>query len=158
MSVIPNIFTRLSNSRDRDVSDKPTSKHRRLNLESKIDNKKTLEQDATTQKNDEEIVIKDIEIDGSYEPQEENEEKSIEAPMSEEKDEDNLMEEPLIKKNEKEVKFVKLTQGKVYLVEYERKFEELSHYALYLIDIEDSKARRFKAGLRPDLYRAIVVL
>ncbi|KAF3432571.1 hypothetical protein FNV43_RR27311 [Rhamnella rubrinervis] len=62
----------------------------------------------------------------------------------------------LVKKNEKEAEFVKLTQGKLSLVEYERKFEELSCYTPHLIDTEDHKTWRFETGLRPELYKAIV--
>lgn len=65
--------------------------------------------------------------------------------------------ELFIKKNEK-TKFIKLTQGKLSLVEYEKMFEELSRYAPYMNNTEDRKARHFETGLRPDLYRAIAVL
>ncbi|KAF3434502.1 hypothetical protein FNV43_RR21587 [Rhamnella rubrinervis] len=63
MSVIENKFARSSSSRDRYVSNEPTSKRRQLNPEPKKDNKATLVQGPTIPNNDEEIVIKDVEID-----------------------------------------------------------------------------------------------
>ena len=57
-----------------------------------------------------------------------------------------------------EEEFLQLTQGSLSLVEYERKFDELSRFAPHLVDTEELKARRFERGLRPDLYNAIAVL
>ena len=64
----------------------------------------------------------------------------------------------LAKRDEKEAKFLQLSQGSLSLVEYERKFDELSRFAPHLVDTEERKARRFERGLRPNLYNAIAVL
>ncbi|KAL2486659.1 reverse transcriptase [Abeliophyllum distichum] len=39
------------------------------------------------------------------------------------------------------------------ITEYEQKFEELSHYAPYLVSTELMKARRYERGLRPEFKR-----
>ncbi|KAL2541676.1 Uncharacterized protein Adt_02654 [Abeliophyllum distichum] len=61
-------------------------------------------------------------------------------------------------RNQKEAEFLTLTQGSISLTEYERKFEDLSHYAPTFVDTEEKKARRFEQGLRDDLRQAVVVL
>lgn len=37
------------------------------------------------------------------------------------------------------------------LVDYERKFEQLSRYATHLVDTEQKKTGRFELGLRPEI-------
>ncbi|KAF3451307.1 hypothetical protein FNV43_RR07402 [Rhamnella rubrinervis] len=64
----------------------------------------------------------------------------------------------IIKQDEKKAEFLCLTQGNFSLVEYERKFDELSHYVPHFVNTEERKARRFEKGLRPELYNAIAVL
>ncbi|KAF3451260.1 hypothetical protein FNV43_RR07355 [Rhamnella rubrinervis] len=49
---------------------------------------------------------------------------------------------PIVKRDEKEAEFLRLIQGNLSLVEYEQKFDELSHYAPHLVDTEERKARR----------------
>jgi len=49
-----------------------------------------------------------------------------------------------------------LKQGSVTLVEYERKFDELSRFAPELVDTEQKRARRFEQGLRDDLRQVVV--
>ncbi|KAF3455605.1 hypothetical protein FNV43_RR00239 [Rhamnella rubrinervis] len=44
------------------------------------------------------------------------------------------------KREEKEAEFISLKQGNLSLVEYERKFDELSRYAPLLVDTEECKA------------------
>ena len=44
---------------------------------------------------------------------------------------------PLVKNNEKEAEFIRLTQGNLSLVEYQRKFDELSRYAPKMVNIEE---------------------
>lgn len=64
----------------------------------------------------------------------------------------------MAKRDEKEVEFLQLTQGNLFLVEYERWFDELSHFAPHLVDIEERKARCFEIGLWQEMYNAIVIL
>lgn len=54
---------------------------------------------------------------------------------------------PLTKRDEKEIKFLQLTQGSLSLVEYKRKFNELCRFTPYLVDTEEHKARRFEKRL-----------
>ncbi|XP_022860377.1 uncharacterized protein LOC111380932 [Olea europaea var. sylvestris] len=54
-------------------------------------------------------------------------------------------------RDRREAEFLQLKQGKMLLEDYERKFEELSRYALHLVDIEAKKAKRFELGLRPEI-------
>ncbi|XP_052177504.1 uncharacterized protein LOC127791561 [Diospyros lotus] len=54
-------------------------------------------------------------------------------------------------RNQKETEFIVLKQGSMTLVEYKRKFDELSQFALELVDTEKKQARRFEQGLRDDL-------
>ncbi|KAF3434569.1 hypothetical protein FNV43_RR21654 [Rhamnella rubrinervis] len=48
-----------------------------------------------------------------------------------------------VKREDKEAEFLSLKQENLSLVEYERKFNELSHYAPYLVDTKECKARIF---------------
>ncbi|KAJ4702887.1 Cellular nucleic acid-binding protein [Melia azedarach] len=61
-------------------------------------------------------------------------------------------------RDDKEAEFIQLTQGSKSLIEYERKFEELSRFAPHLLDTEARKARRFERGLKPELRKLISVL
>ncbi|KAJ4717071.1 Retrotransposon protein, putative, Ty3-gypsy subclass [Melia azedarach] len=61
-------------------------------------------------------------------------------------------------RDDKEAEFIQLTQGSKSLIEYERKFEELSRFAPHLVDTEARKARRFERGLKPELRKLISVL
>ncbi|XP_022155935.1 uncharacterized protein LOC111022935 [Momordica charantia] len=62
---------------------------------------------------------------------------------------------PLTARQNKEADFIKLEQGKLSLIEYEKKFEELSHYAPHLVDTDWRKARKFERGLRPELRKHV---
>ncbi|KAI9180213.1 hypothetical protein LWI28_002391 [Acer negundo] len=61
-------------------------------------------------------------------------------------------------RNEKESEFLGLTQGSMSLVEYERKFEQWSRFALYLIDTEQRKINRFVGGLKSYIQKHVHVL
>ncbi|KAI9182637.1 hypothetical protein LWI28_027417 [Acer negundo] len=61
-------------------------------------------------------------------------------------------------RNEKESEFLRLTQGSMSLVEYERKFEQCSRFALYLIDTERRKINRFVGGLKSYIRKHVRVL
>ena len=61
-------------------------------------------------------------------------------------------------RDEKEAEFIHLTQGKMSVTEYERKFEELSRFAPHLVDTEARKAKRFQMGLKPEVRRLLSVL
>ncbi|XP_022874170.1 uncharacterized protein LOC111392996 [Olea europaea var. sylvestris] len=52
-------------------------------------------------------------------------------------------------RDQKEVEFLQLAQGNLPLGEYERKFEQLSRYAPHMVNIELTKAKRLKMGLKP---------
>ncbi|CAI9767225.1 unnamed protein product [Fraxinus pennsylvanica] len=54
-------------------------------------------------------------------------------------------------RDRREVEFLQLKQGNMSIGEYESKFEQLSRYAMYLVDIEPKKARRLELGLRPEV-------
>ncbi|XP_022865654.1 uncharacterized protein LOC111385490 [Olea europaea var. sylvestris] len=47
------------------------------------------------------------------------------------------------------MEFLRLQQGTITLVEYERKFEKLSRFAPHLVNTEEKLARRFERGLQP---------
>ncbi|XP_022861777.1 uncharacterized protein LOC111382134 [Olea europaea var. sylvestris] len=51
----------------------------------------------------------------------------------------------------KESEFLRLKHGNMSLIDYERKFDQLSRYALHLVDTKIKKTRRFEQGLNPDL-------
>lgn len=65
---------------------------------------------------------------------------------------------PVVKRDEKEAKFLRLVQENMSLVVYKYKFDELACYAPHLIDTEEYKGRHFKKGLKLELYSAIVML
>ncbi|XP_052197297.1 uncharacterized protein LOC127804471 [Diospyros lotus] len=54
-------------------------------------------------------------------------------------------------RNQKEAEFLMLKQCSMTLIEYERKFDELSHFSPALVDTEQKRVRRFEQGLRDDL-------
>ncbi|KAH6807774.1 hypothetical protein C2S51_028882 [Perilla frutescens var. frutescens] len=54
-------------------------------------------------------------------------------------------------RDEKENEFLNLKQGIMTVVDYERKFNQLSQYATHLINTEVKKARRFEMGLRSEI-------
>ncbi|XP_022881080.1 uncharacterized protein LOC111398401 [Olea europaea var. sylvestris] len=58
---------------------------------------------------------------------------------------------PQALRDQNETKFLQLKQGKMILEDYQRKFEQLSRYAPYLVATEAKKARRFELGLRPKI-------
>ena len=45
--------------------------------------------------------------------------------------------------------FLALQQGRTTVVEYKRRFDELSHYVMDFISTEANRAKRFQQGLRP---------
>ncbi|XP_052186003.1 uncharacterized protein LOC127797265 [Diospyros lotus] len=59
-------------------------------------------------------------------------------------------------RNQKEAEFLMLKQGSLTLIEYERKFDELSRFTPALVDTEQKRARRFEQGLRDDLRQAVI--
>jgi hypothetical protein len=54
-------------------------------------------------------------------------------------------------RDQKETEFLELKQGSMSVVEYETKFNQLSRYAIHLVDTDIKKARRFERGLRPEI-------
>lgn len=54
-------------------------------------------------------------------------------------------------RDQKETEFLELRQGSMSVVEYETKFNQLSRYAIHLVDTYIKKARRFERGLRPEI-------
>ncbi|XP_052206781.1 uncharacterized protein LOC127811108 [Diospyros lotus] len=59
-------------------------------------------------------------------------------------------------RNQKQAEFLMLKQGSLTLIEYERKFDELSRFSPALVDTKQKRARRFEQGLRDDLQQAVV--
>lgn len=54
-------------------------------------------------------------------------------------------------RDQKESEFLRLRQGGMTVVEYDRKFSQLSRYADHLVDTDTKKAQRFEKGLRPEI-------
>ena len=54
--------------------------------------------------------------------------------------------------------FLTLRQGSTIMVEYERRFTELSRYAMEFISTEANRAKRFEQGLRPTIREKLVAL
>ena len=54
--------------------------------------------------------------------------------------------------------FLALRQGNTTVVEYERRFTELSHYVMEFISTEANRAKRFEQGLRPAIREKLVAL
>ena len=54
--------------------------------------------------------------------------------------------------------FLALRQGNITVVEYERRFTELSHYAMEFIFTEANQAKRFEQALRPAIREKLVAL
>lgn len=54
-----------------------------------------------------------------------------------------------------ENEFYNLKQGGMTVIEYERRFNQLSRSAPQLVDTEDKKARKFKRGLRANIRNII---
>ena len=54
--------------------------------------------------------------------------------------------------------FLALRQGSETVAEYERRFTELSHYAMDFMPIEANRAKRFEQGLRPVIQEKLVAL
>ncbi|XP_022857992.1 uncharacterized protein LOC111378931, partial [Olea europaea var. sylvestris] len=65
---------------------------------------------------------------------------------------------PTAVKDQKEMELLRLQQGTMTLVEYERKFEGLSRFAPHLVDTEEKRARRFERGLQPYIRDIVSVL
>lgn len=61
-----------------------------------------------------------------------------------------------VKRDKKKAKFMRLVQGHMTLVEYERKFDKLARYASHLVNIKVCKARHFEK--RPEICNTNVVL
>ncbi|KAL8125530.1 hypothetical protein AgCh_012993 [Apium graveolens] len=64
---------------------------------------------------------------------------------------------PKCLENKLEIKFLELKQGDMSVADYEAKFTELSRYALYHVQDEKRKARRFDQGLKPWIYQKVAV-
>jgi len=62
---------------------------------------------------------------------------------------------PQALRDHRETEFLRLVQGDMDIVEYERRFEELSRYAPHLVETEFKKARRFERGLRSDVRQIV---
>ncbi|KAH6788127.1 hypothetical protein C2S52_007679 [Perilla frutescens var. hirtella] len=58
---------------------------------------------------------------------------------------------PRAYRKQKELELINLRQGSMTVMEYERKFNQLSRYALHLVDTEEKKASNFEYGLRSEI-------
>ncbi|KAK6163804.1 hypothetical protein DH2020_000668 [Rehmannia glutinosa] len=65
---------------------------------------------------------------------------------------------PQAHRNKKTKEFMSLVQGNMKVLDYERKFNQLSRYATHLISTDQMKAERFVEGLRPELSGIVSVL
>ena len=54
--------------------------------------------------------------------------------------------------------FLALRQGSITMVEYERRFTELSRYSMEFIFMEANKSKNFEQGLRPAIREKLVAL
>ncbi|XP_028094507.1 uncharacterized protein LOC114294592 [Camellia sinensis] len=54
--------------------------------------------------------------------------------------------------------FQELKQGRIFVAEYEAKFTELARFALYMVDTDYKKARKFEGGLDLDIFDRVGVL
>ncbi|KAK6151884.1 hypothetical protein DH2020_014519 [Rehmannia glutinosa] len=61
-------------------------------------------------------------------------------------------------RNNKSREFMGLVQGNMSVLDYERKFNQLSRYATHLVSTDQMKAERFVEGLRPELSGIVCVL
>ena len=59
--------------------------------------------------------------------------------------------------HQKKEEFLKLRQGETTVVEYHRKFLELSRYAVDEVDTDARKQEKFRRGLNPDIKLALVL-
>ncbi|KAL2480414.1 Gag protease polyprotein-like protein [Abeliophyllum distichum] len=63
---------------------------------------------------------------------------------------------PLAYKDDKQDLFLHLVQGSVIVVEYQKRFMELSKYAALLIANEVNRCKRFEGGLRREIRVAVI--
>ena len=61
-------------------------------------------------------------------------------------------------RNQLEVEFLGLKQGKKSVLEYEARFLELTRLVPEYVSTEIQKARRFQQGLKPEIHRGVVAL
>ena len=65
---------------------------------------------------------------------------------------------PEFVRNKMKADFLALRQGSTTVVEYERRFDELSRYAMKFTSTEANRAKRFEEGLRPVIREKLVAL
>ena len=65
---------------------------------------------------------------------------------------------PELVRNKMKADFLALRQGSTTMVEYERRFDELSHYAMQFISTEANRAKHFEQGLKPVIREKLVAL
>ncbi|XP_057969443.1 uncharacterized protein LOC131158593 [Malania oleifera] len=61
-----------------------------------------------------------------------------------------------IVRSAKAAEFLHLTQGQMTIQQYAARFIELSRFAPYLVPNEERKARKFKEGLRHNLFKQVI--
>ncbi|XP_043687612.1 uncharacterized protein LOC122638830 [Telopea speciosissima] len=65
---------------------------------------------------------------------------------------------PITVQRAKAAEFIKLQQGSMTVIEYEKKFEELSRYAPHLVATDVDKVRLFESGLNDGIQRMVTAL
>ncbi|XP_043694196.1 uncharacterized protein LOC122644893 [Telopea speciosissima] len=65
---------------------------------------------------------------------------------------------PITVRQAKAAEFIKLQQGSMTVIDYEKKFEELSHYTPHLVATDVDKARLFESGLNNGIQRMVTAL
>ncbi|XP_042493570.1 uncharacterized protein LOC122073109 [Macadamia integrifolia] len=65
---------------------------------------------------------------------------------------------PIDLRQKKECELLQLKQGSNPLFEYVQKFQELSIFALHVVDTDERKAIQFERGLSPHIQASIIIL
>ncbi|XP_026405502.1 uncharacterized protein LOC113300515 [Papaver somniferum] len=65
---------------------------------------------------------------------------------------------PQTARNQRMIEFMQLTQRNMTVAQYQAKFEELSRFAIHLVENEELKAFKFHEGLRPSIKGRLSIL
>ncbi|XP_026399804.1 uncharacterized protein LOC113295693 [Papaver somniferum] len=65
---------------------------------------------------------------------------------------------PQTARNQRMIEFMQLTQRNMTVAQYQAKFEELSRFAIHLVENEELKAFKFQEGLRPSIKGRLSIL
>ncbi|XP_026436209.1 uncharacterized protein LOC113334086 [Papaver somniferum] len=65
---------------------------------------------------------------------------------------------PQTARNQRMIEFMQLTQRNMTVAQYQAKFEELSRFAIHLVENEELEAFKFQEGLRPSIKGTLSIL